>query len=1192
MVWPARCPVCGRSDTVHILSNVYEQGVSTYTEVEILPPPVGTELPPLPVEREHIELKPLSKKLAPPYLIRGPGGCAAILAILGPFLAATLLSGEPFVDWSWGWFVLFALLLWVFPIVSYTMAYRAWARRKALWDRLYYCFRDDVVFLPETGAWSPATQLNRFIGEQIRAQERPAAGVRGSGEQPGKSPAAPPPDKRPGVGVPTRVAGQDEQRVPRVPVFVERPGGPPVLVEPKKLPSPPPEKAGLPSRPAAMRPTFHNEKEALAQIREQATALAQAVAAAEAWYRRYTEDIERQLQQSLADAQNELDRTVSQFEGEHRRVLTKIGEQLAQVQVEFGSWALPWEDATWATYQPGTEIPIPYLTRLGTMKVVGQCHSLDTVALLPIIGGRNVVIKAAGAAKSQAVQVAQSLVLRLLLTTPPAKLRLLLIDPVGLGQNVAGFMHLADYAEELVGGKAWTEPQHIEKELAALSSHMELVIQKYLRNRYRTMEAYNAEAGEVAEPYRLLVAVHFPVNFTAEAARRLISITTNGPRCGVYALVLVDTEQPLPHGFNPADLERTASVIAWDGQRFVWQDDDFRDALLSLDNPPALDQFERLVHLVGQAAKEAGRVEVSFARVVPPRPDWWKAKTSAGLQVALGRAGARQLQYLSLGEGTAQHALVAGRTGAGKSNLMHVLITGLALTYPPEELQLYLVDFKKGVEFKRYATHNLPHVRVIAIETEREFGLSVLRGLDGELQRRGELFRKAGCNDLAEYRHKSGQRMPRILLLVDEFQEFFTEDDALASEAAVILDRLARQGRAFGMHVLLGSQTLAGAYSLARSTMDQMAVRIALQCSDADSRLILAEDNPGARLLSRPGEAIYNAASGLVEGNNLFQIAWLPDEDQELYLGEIEGLARAAKAAYPSPIVFEGHEPANLEKCEPLVRLLSEADWPAPARSVDAWLGEPVAIRPPTAARFRRQAGSHLLIVGRDEGAAIGMLTAALLSLAAQHRPEHARFEVVDLTTAEAAWAELPEHIADALPHTMHVLGRRDVPGLLDELVGEVHRRQEMGKAEGPTIYLLIQGLHRARDLRQEEMGYPFGGEETPPSPARQFVTVLQEGPEVGIHVLAWCDTYASLTRVLDRRGIGEFTMRVALPMSSEDSTNLLDDPAASRLDRPHRAIFYDEEQVGRLDKFRPYAIPPQPWLEEFGRRLRKRRKG
>ena len=87
------------------------------------------------------------------------------------------------------------------------------------------------------------------------------------------------------------------------------------------------------------------------------------------------------------------------------------------------------------------------------------------------------------------------------------------------------------------------------------------------------------------------------------------------------------------------------------------------------------------------------------------------------------------------------------------------------------------------------------------------------------------------------------------MLLVDEFQEFFTFDDKVAEEAKLLLDRLVRQGRAFGIHVMLGSQTLAGTYTLARSTISQMAVRIALQCEEADSRIILSDDNPAGRLL-------------------------------------------------------------------------------------------------------------------------------------------------------------------------------------------------------------------------------------------------------------------------------------------------------------------------------------------------------
>src|SRR5204863_287672 len=133
---------------------------------------------------------------------------------------------------------------------------------------------------------------------------------------------------------------------------------------------------------------------------------------------------------------------------------------------------------------------------------------------------------------------------------------------------------------------------------------------------------------------------------------------------------------------------------------------------------------------------------------------WWHGSSSKGLQVPLGRSGATGRQMLTLGQGTSQHALIAGKTGSGKSTLLHVLIMQLALRYSPDEVELYLVDFKKGVEFKTYAAHQLPHARVVAVESEREFGLSVLQRLDAELVERGERFRHAGVNDLASYRNE------------------------------------------------------------------------------------------------------------------------------------------------------------------------------------------------------------------------------------------------------------------------------------------------------------------------------------------------------------------------------------------------------------------------------------------------------
>ena len=308
------------------------------------------------------------------------------------------------------------------------------------------------------------------------------------------------------------------------------------------------------------------------------------------------------------------------------------------------------------------------------------------------------------------------------------------------------------------------------------------------------------------------------------------------------------------------------------------------------------------------------------------------------------------------------------------------------MNYSPDEIDLYLIDFKKGVEFKVYATHELPHASVVAIESEREFGISVLERLDAELRLRADRFRDAGVQDVNGYRNLPGTPpLPRILLIVDEFQEFFAEEDKLAQEAASWLDRLVRQGRAFGVHVILGSQSLGGAFTLARSTLGQMAVRIALQCSENDAHLILSENNIAPRMLSRPGEAIYNDANGAPEGNHFFQVVWLTDERREAYLKQLHDLAEERKPILArTPIVFEGDAPADL--AQPDVEGATLRRGLARFASFDPGVGGRRDLdQRPDVGPLQAQGGNHLLIVGQNDGAAIGVMISTLLSLAAQY---------------------------------------------------------------------------------------------------------------------------------------------------------------------------------------------------------------
>lgn len=811
---------------------------------------------------------------------------------------------------------------------------------------------------------------------------------------------------------------------------------------------------------------------------------------------------------------------------------------------------------------------------------------LESPALMTLAEHPNLLLTATGEGRKRSVELLRVMMLRFLTAMPPGKVRFTILDPVGLGDNFQAFMHLADADEQLINGRIWSQTRDIEEQLGRLTNHMETVIQKYLRSEYEDIHAYNAQAGEVAEPFQVLVAAGFPTNFSELAGRRLVSLVTGGPRCGVYTLLGVDDAARLPTDFRLDELRDNSAWLDWEkeAERFQWRRPSLEELPLELAQEPPTERAIEVIKNAGLAAKAAVRVEVPFEIVEPPPGQLWTETCGDELRVPIGRAGAKNLQEVRLGKGTSQHLLVAGKTGSGKSTFLHAMVTSAAMHFSPDEVEFYLVDFKKGVEFKSYATNRLPHARVIAIESEREFGLSVLERLDDELRIRGEKFRAVGVQNLADYREKRpDEKVPRVLLIVDEFQELFTEDDRLAQEASLLMDRLVRQGRAFGMHVVLGTQTLAGAYSIARSTLGQIAIRVALECSEADAHLILSDErNTAARFLSRPGEAIYNAQNGLVSANEPFQVVWLPDKERAKKLDQVDEHRHRLELPRPETIVFEGNAPADPLKNTPLNELLTgEAPPHKPGRPAPAWVGAAVAIKPPASVEFGRHPGANLLCVGPHEPAALGMISSALASLMAAE-PE-AKAYLLDGTRpgeeAEGVW----ERVVRALPGEAQMIDQAGLSRAMTELTEELARREsaadDPNAPQPPPIYVVLHNAARFRELRKREDDFGFGvsGDE-PKKPDAQFADLVKNGPALGIHVLLWCDSYNSVTRLLDRQMLREFALRIAMQMSAGDSSHLIDTPAASDL-QMHRALLYNDE-TGQAEKFRPYGAPSDEWLE------------
>lgn len=863
-------------------------------------------------------------------------------------------------------------------------------------------------------------------------------------------------------------------------------------------------------------------------------------------------------------------------EGWHQAIppLTAALASAAQAASRFPDW----NDPSWASWSPPSRwsggVPFGHLevnrdSFCGALPSDGRFplslpekFSLPMLLQFPEAG--SLLVETNRTCGESVAGALNGLILRLLAESPPGRLHFTILDPVGLGQNFAGVMHLADYEDSLINKRIWTQAAEIEQRLSDLNKHIEKVIQLHLRNEYPSIREYNEQAGNIAEKYHFLVIADFPANFTESAFRHLVNIAVSGARCGVYLLIHWDRRHEAPR-FVLEELKRASICLVQGKAGFEIEGFEGPGTHLALAAAPPAEISTPFLHRVGVGWKDSNRIEVPFSRITPSPAEIWSLDTAEELRVPIGRAGAAKLQYLAIGRGTRQHALVGGKTGSGKSTLFHVMVANLSLWCSPDQVEFYLVDFKKGVEFKCYATARLPHARVVAIESDREFGLGVLQRVDEELRRRGDLFRKLGVQNLAAYRKASAAPLPRTLLLIDEFQEYFVEDDRIAQEANVLLDRIVRQGRAFGIHVILGSQTLGGAYTLARATMGQMVIRIALQCNEADAQLIMDDSNPAPKFLTRPGEGIYNDMAGAVEGNSPFQTVWLSEEERDARLEEIRARAGETGAVPPAPFVFEGNAPSDVSQNALLSALRAR---PAPAPVPRIWLGEPNAIKGPTEVRFPRQSGSHLLIVGQAEEPILAIMATALAALSVQLPSQGTRFLWLDSSPPDSAPQTYLQHLAAAVPQGVQFVRPGDLAEALSGLKD----------AEG-DIFLFIPALQNFKKLRQEEdFGFSLDAEESA-SPAKLFAELLTEGPARGLHVIAACDTFNSVMRFIGRKPLTEFEARVLFQMNANDSASLIDSPKAGSLGL-HRAVLFNGHE-GSLEIFRPYALPEISWIEQ-----------
>ncbi|GHT33626.1 hypothetical protein FACS189434_08200 [Bacteroidia bacterium] len=718
----------------------------------------------------------------------------------------------------------------------------------------------------------------------------------------------------------------------------------------------------------------------------------------------------------------------------------------------------------------------------------------------------------------------QAIALRLILALPSGLCKVTLYDGTGLGANLIA---LSNISPKIKGENILTDPDELKRALNAAKTEIPNTIQKVLGHKYlgKSLIDYNNEAGELAKPYHFIFITDFPQSFSKEHGESIDKIIKSGRQAGVFLIVSLDTSYQSQSSFdyNPMPVLDNMTTIYESGDRYYIKNlpDEalYNSFHLSLDGGfPDHDTVEIIQDYINNSLKEVKKVEVDITGKMTEH-NLWKGNGSLGVETPIGKLNTTDIQHFTLStEDAPHHCLIGGSTGFGKTVLLHNIICNTAWLYSPEEVQFILLDYKEGTEFKPY--ENLPHAKVLSIRSEREYGVSVFDFLNKEIERRGELFKSLNVSNIAKYNEKSDKKLPRILVVIDEFQKLLDGDARTTAFISNALDDIGRRGRSFGINLILSTQSLGGIDI--RNVLSHLGLRIALKLNtEKDCDQLLGTNNHAPfSTLTKKGEAIYNARGGLTEGNIRFQTAYLSDSKLSYFINGIKEKV-LEKYATDTPFkrfVYDGSVNAYIWNNPDFA---NKNEFGIDNKKCTVYIGEPVAlVDAHTHYLLRRQNESNVLIVGQDTASAVSIIYHSLEQIIPQSADD-SRFYVCEKINVDNDFYGKINPLTAACPNLKIVENDAEIETVITEISEELEKRKAENQA-GSRIVLVLSDIYNARILRKN--GYN-------PAPAAQKLTaILKDGSSFGIHTIVYANSYANFGAILDPLSmLNEFEIKIEL---------------------------------------------------------------
>ncbi len=788
---------------------------------------------------------------------------------------------------------------------------------------------------------------------------------------------------------------------------------------------------------------------------------------------------------------------------------------------------------------------------------------------------------------------------------PVTKTNVCVFDAEQRGNSMIPFLDFRKKSPDTFDQKIYTSHEAMVERLQTINGHIDEFIQEKLGNRYRDIFQYNAATPNRAEPVTLLVVYDFPGGMDGRSLDLLMNILRNGNQCGVFTVICYNPDVTYSR-YESID-ERLEQI-----QKYCISID-YRDGQygllpynLQIRIPEPLSEraADAFVSEYTRRCEAIRKKGLSFRDILSR--DLFSMDSSRSLTIPVGVGDGDSIVSLKIGEGSSHHGLIAGATGSGKSTLLHTIIMSSMLHYSPDQLHLYLMDFKSGTEFKIYESVRLPHIQLLALDAMQEFGESILENLVAEMERRGSLFKEAGQTSLNGYKQATGKPLPRILVIMDEFQILFNDSSnrKVAMNCAELTKRIVTEGRAFGIHLLMATQStkVITDLTLSHGTIEQMRIRIGLKCGESDARYLFSDENDAKALAMMKGP-IGTAVMNLdytEQANIGFRAAYCDDTTQHELLEMIS--SHFADRPY-SLQTFEGGRTTGLLDYFASAGITRTDELP-----VRIHMGTLIKVAPPFAITVDRKRKHNLLICGANERMAAltsgNYMISALLN-------SHASVYCMDgdILVGEDGSAAFYHSLGQIFSRFRLAGDRGDIIRMINEVFTDY---QGLKKHNGDqAIFVVIRNLQfldlvkaMLKGENVDEREYlDESPEEAAADPADPFAAVngffdsrssddglsvgekllrlISDGSAYGIHFVVTSLEYQTVRECMyyGENILTRFPERIIFSLGGNDADSLIENVSVSGL--RENTVYYTDG-VRNTFQMKPYVLPSPEQLQAF----------